>query len=251
MADPIIVKVSELPELMDLAAGDLITTVDISEAISANKTKKLQAGNLKVFATAQLADSIVTVAKLADDAVESAKIKDLNVTTGKLAAKAVTAAKIADNTITATQMATGAAIGNIATGAIATAKLADNAVTEAKLGAIKRTIIIPIAGDEDDIIVKNYPRKSAWAAMLDTHTILSVAVVISGAVSSSGVVTVAVSNAGGVAATVSVSQGEFSASTTTIVEAYKTAAAFAPIGINVTAAGVGAKGLSVYLEVLG
>ena len=37
MADPIVVKVSELTELMDLAAGDLITAVDVSEAVSANK----------------------------------------------------------------------------------------------------------------------------------------------------------------------------------------------------------------------
>lgn len=232
MADPIVVKVSELTELTDLATGDLVTVVDASEAVSANKTKKLQAGNLKLFTSGQLANSIITAAQLANDAVETVAIKDLNVTTGKLANLAVTAAKIANGTITATQ-------------------LANDAVTEAKLGAIKRTVIIPIAGDEDDIIVKNYPRKSAWAAMLDTHTILSVAVVLHGAVSSSGVVTVAVSNAGGVAATVSVPQGSWSASTTTIAPAYKTAAAFAPIGINVTAAGVGAKGLSVYLEVLG
>ena len=74
---------------------------------------------------------------------------------------------------------------------------------------------------------------------------------ISGTVSSSGVVTVAVSNAGGVAATISVPQGSWNASTTTIATAYKTAAALAPVGINVTAAGTGAKGLSVYLEVLG
>lgn len=232
MADPIVVKVSELTELTDLATGDLVTVVDASEAVSANKTKKLQAGNLKLFTSGQLANSIITAAQLANDAVETVAIKDLNVTTGKLANLAVTAAKIANGTITATQ-------------------LADDAVTEAKLGAIKRTVIIPIAGDDDDIIVKNYPRRFAWPAMLDTHVILSVAVVISGAVSSSGVVTVAVSNAGGVAATVSVPQGSWSASTTTIATAYKTAAALAPVGINVTAAGVGTKGLSVYIEVLG
>jgi hypothetical protein len=232
MADPIVVKVSELTELTDLATGDLITVVDISEVVSANKTKKLQAGNIKLFTSGQLADSIVTAAKLANDAVETAAIKDLNVTTGKLANLSVTAAKIANGTITATQ-------------------LADDAVTEAKLGAIKRTVVIPIAGDEDNIIVKNYPRRFAWPAMLDTHIIQSVTVVLSGAVSTSGVVTVAVSNAGGVAATVSVPQGSWSASTSSIATAYKTAASLAPVGINVTAAGVEAKGLSVYLEVLG
>lgn len=100
MADPIVVKVSALPELNDLATGDLITAVDISESIAANKTKKLQAGNLKVFTSTQITDATVTAAKLSTDAVETAKIKDLNVTTGKLADLAVTAAKIADATIT-------------------------------------------------------------------------------------------------------------------------------------------------------
>lgn len=242
MADPIIVKVSELTELEDLAAGDLITAVDISEAVSANKTKKLQAGNIKIFSSEQLANSVVPGRALEPGAVIAGKIATDGLSETE---------QIKNDIITAPKMKVGAALGNLVDNTIPGAKLVDNSVTEAKLGAIKRTVIIPIAGDEDDIIVKNYPRKSAWAAMLDTHTILSVAVVISGAVSSSGVVTVAVSNAGGVAATVSVPQGSWSASTTTIATDYKTAAAFAPIGINVTAAGVGAKGLSVYLEVLG
>lgn len=251
MADPILVKVSELTELIDLAAGDLITAVDVSEAVSANKTKKLQAGNLKLFTSGQLANSIVTAAQLATDAVETVAIKDLNVTTGKLANLAVTAAKIANGTITATQMAAGAAVANIATGGIATAKLADEAVTEAKLGAIVRTVIIPVYGDLDSIVVANYPRRFSWAHALDGHVITRATVVLHGAVSSSGSVTVAITNAGGTAATISVAQGLWSATTTTIAASYKNAVALAPVGINVTAAGTGAKGLSVYLEMLG
>lgn len=77
MADPIVVKVSELTELADLAAGDLITAVDVSEAISANKTKKLQAGNIKVFSSAQLADQVVSNVKLANGAVSYQKIDGL------------------------------------------------------------------------------------------------------------------------------------------------------------------------------
>lgn len=234
MADPIVVKVSELTELTDLAAGDLVTVVDVSEAVSANKTKKLQAGNLKLFTSGQLANSIVTAAQLANNAVETVAIKDLNVTTGKLANLAVTAAKIANGTITATQ-------------------LADDAVTEAKLGAIKRTVIIPIYGDADSIVVANFPRRFSWPHALDGHVITRATVVLHGAVSSSGSVTVAITNAGGTITStpISVAQGQWSATTTTIVASYKTAAALAPVGINVTATGTGAKGLSVYLEMLG
>ncbi|MDD4027024.1 MAG: hypothetical protein PHO75_02430 [Candidatus Shapirobacteria bacterium] len=47
------------------------------------------------IATAEIADSAITVAKLATDSVETVKIKDLNVTTGKIAANAVTLAKLA------------------------------------------------------------------------------------------------------------------------------------------------------------
>ena len=234
MADPIVVKVSGLTELTDLATGDLVTVVDVSEAVSANKTKKLQAGNLKLFTSGQLANSICTAAQLANNAVETVAIKDLNVTTGKLANLAVTAAKIANGTITATQMA-------------------DEAVTEAKLGAIVRTVIVPVYGDLDSIVVANYPRRFSWVHALDGHVITRATVVLHGAVSSSGSVTVAITNAGGTITStpISVAQGQWSATTTTIDASYKTAAALAPVGINVTAAGTGAKGLSVYLEMLG
>lgn len=77
MTDPIVVKVSELTELADLAAGDLITAVDVSEAISANKTKKLQAGNIKIFSSAQLSDQVVSNVKLANGAVSYQKIDGL------------------------------------------------------------------------------------------------------------------------------------------------------------------------------
>lgn len=86
MADPIVVKVSELPELMDLAAGDLITAVDVSEMISADKTKKLQAGNIKVFSTAQLAANVVENAQIKNGAVTGAKIDSGTITSANLAA---------------------------------------------------------------------------------------------------------------------------------------------------------------------
>lgn len=231
MADPIVVKVSELTELTDLAAGDLITAVDISEAVSSNKTKKLQAGNLKVFATAQLADSIVTVAKLANDAVETAKIKNLNVTTAKLAAKAVTAAKIADNTITATQ-------------------LANDAVTEAKLGAIKRTIAIPVFGFEDNIIVKNFTNLFSFPPMLNGHVITAVYGALLGAVSNSGALTIKVRNGLNEMSSITISQSAWSG-TGSINTSYDDVASFGKLSVNVTGAGSGAKGLTIYLEVTG
>ena len=282
MADPILVKVSLLTELTDLAAGDLIAAVDVSEAVSANKTKKLQAGNIKLFTSEQLANSIVTAAQLANNAVETLAIKDANVTTAKLAAGAVTATQIADTTITggklvngtitATQIAnttiTGAKLVNktitaaqiadntitaaqIATDGVGSAEIAAGAVTQVKLSGIVRTVCIPVYGDLDSIVVANFPRRFSWVHALDGHVITRATVVLHGAVSSSGSVTVAITNAGGTAATISVAQGLWSATTTTIAASYKTAVALAPVGINVTAAGTGAKGLSVYLEMLG
>ncbi len=99
----------------------------------------------------------------------------------------------------------------------------------------------------------NYPRRFSWVHALDGHVITRATVVLSGAVSSSGSVTVAITNAGGTitSSPISVAQGQWSATTTTIVASYKNAVALAPVGINVTAAGTGAKGLSVYLEMLG
>ena len=232
MADPIVVKVSELTELIDLAAGDLITAVDISEAVSANKTKKLQAGNLKVFNSGQITDGVVTVSKLANDAVETVAIKDLNVTTGKLANLSVTAAKIANGTITATQ-------------------LANDAVTEAKLGAIKRTVAIPVFGREDAVIVKNFVRIFSWAPMLNGHIVVGASAVLLGSVSSSGGVGMTLTNQNGTMATISIAQGAWSASAGSINTSYDEAASFATFSINVTSAGSGAKGLTVYLEVLG
>lgn len=89
MADPIIVKVSALTELpaANLASGDLITVVDISESISSNKTKKLKAGSLKIFSgtqinsgtviTSHLAEKIVTTPKLGDNSVTEAKLGEI------------------------------------------------------------------------------------------------------------------------------------------------------------------------------
>jgi hypothetical protein len=242
MADPIVVKVSELTELTDLATGDLITAVDVSEAVSANKTKKLQAGNIKLFTSDQFADNVVPGRALEPGAVIAGKIATDGLSeTGQ----------IKNGIITALKMAAGAALGNLVDNTIPGMKLVDDSVTERKLGAIVRSVCIPVYGDLDSIVVANFPRRFPWVHALDGHVITRATVVLHGAVSSSGSVTVAIANAGGTVATISVAQGLWSATTTTIAASYKTAVALAPVGINVIAAGTGAKGLSVYLEMLG
>lgn len=73
--DPIVVKVSALGELTDLATDDLLQVVDVSEELVANKTKKMQAGSIKVFTASQITDGILTNSKLADNTIENAKLK--------------------------------------------------------------------------------------------------------------------------------------------------------------------------------
>lgn len=74
MADPVVVKVSALTELTDLATGDLIEVVDISEPDVAKKTKKLPAGSVKIFNANQIIDGIVTQSKLTNESVSLAKL---------------------------------------------------------------------------------------------------------------------------------------------------------------------------------
>lgn len=105
MADPIVIKISELTELAALATGDWLQVVDISESLVANKTKKIQAGSLKVFTDAQLENSVVIATKIATDAVETLKIKDAAVTATKIAANAVETLKIKDAAVTLAKLA--------------------------------------------------------------------------------------------------------------------------------------------------
>jgi hypothetical protein len=251
MADPIVVPVSLLPELMDLATGDLITAVDISEAVSANKTKKLQAGNIKIFSTAQLADSIVTVAKLANDAVESAKIKDLNVTTGKLADKAVTAAKIADTTITGGKLVNGTITATqIANNTITATQIADNAVTESKLGTIKRTVMFRITGPLDEVEVLNFGNFVSWPVSLNGFVVVDARINL--ATAGTSTTTVVLSNQGGVMSTLSLASGATGMSATgTIASSYRTASTNSFLAVNVSAAGTNAAGLTITLVLEG
>lgn len=74
MADPIIVKVSDLTELSALASGDLLEVVDVSESVVSEKTKKLQAQSIKIFNANQLSANVVTGPAIANASVSLAKL---------------------------------------------------------------------------------------------------------------------------------------------------------------------------------
>jgi hypothetical protein len=121
MADPVIVKVSDLTELTDLASGDLLTVVDISESVVSAKTKKLQAQSVKIFNANQLGANVVSQAAIANLAISSDKLATGAVTAGKIAAGGVSAsnqfaaqvvdtATIADATVTLAKLAANASV---------------------------------------------------------------------------------------------------------------------------------------------
>ena len=251
MADPIVVKVSELTELTDLATGDLVTVVDVSEAVSANKTKKLQAGNLKLFTSGQLANSIITAAQLANDAVETVAIKDANVTTAKLATGAVTATQIADTTITGGKLVNGTITATqIANNTITATQIADNAVTESKLGTIKRTVMFRITGPLDEVEVLNFGNFVPWPVSLNGFVVVDARINLK--TPGTSTTTVILTNQGGTMATLSLASGATGMSATgTIASSYRTASTNSFLAVNVSAAGTNAAGLTITLVLEG
>lgn len=293
MADPTVKKITELTAATGIASDDQFVIVDVSEALAANRTKKISANMVKLFNAAQITDGIILDSKLATNSVTNTKIADGAVSNLKLRNSAgnsvignpsnaagppqdivarsdqdgqvlkrfgggtigfgtVSRAGIADEAITEIKLATNSVTNiKIADGAITESKLANGAVTQAKLSAIVRTIVIPVYGDDEAVTVKNHPRRFTWPPALNGHVITGVNAVLSGNRSTSGSVIIEISNGGGVVATLSILAGQWSATTSTISATYKTASSLLPVGINVTAAGTSAKGLTVYLEMLG
>lgn len=278
MADPIVVKVSALTELTDVAAGDLFTVVDISEAISSEKTKKIQATNLKLFASAQIADTIVTAAKLAADAVETAKIKNLNVTTDKLADNSVTAEKLRDSAALSVigngtnavanpadilagtdghvLRRSGSTVGfgqvveaGIANLAVTNSKLADNAVTEAKLGTIKRTVIIRVLGPTDTVAAGSYGKLLPVPVSLNGFVVVDIRMNVSAP--STGPTIANVKVAGGICSTLTVAANQTGMNASgTISGTYKTFYTNNFVEVDVTT-GSSATGLTVTLVLEG
>ena len=268
MADPIVVKVSALTELTDVAAGDLFTVVDISEVISSEKTKKIQATNLKLFATDQIADTIVTAAKLAADAVETAKIKNLNVTTDKLADNSVAAEKLRDSAALSVIGNGTNAVANpadivagsdgyvlrragtaLAFGQVSNAGIADNAITESKLGTIKRTVIIRVLGPTDTVATGSYGKLLPVPVSLNGFVVVDIRMNVSEP--STGTTIANVKVAGGICSTLTVAANQTGMNASgTISGTYKTFYTNDFVEVDVTT-GSSATGLTVTLVLEG
>ena len=262
MADPIVVKVSDLTEHTALAPGDLFTVVAVNESNVQDKTKKLPAANVKLFNANQITDGIVTNSKITDGAVTSSKLGAGAVTAGKIAsggisassqfaAQVVDTAALKDANVTVGKMAANSVDSDqYVDGSIDTEHLANDAVTEAKLGAIIRTVAIPVFGFEDVVYQKNFTNAFRWPMTLNGHSITGARAVILDALSSNGGIGVAIVNAGGTVSSFTIAQGA-RAGTSGITAAYDDAATDQPVSVNITYSGTTAKGLTVYLEVTG
>lgn len=212
--------------------------------------------------TATIRAANVTLAKMAANSIDSDQYVDGSIDRVHLAADIVDGTKIADDAVDSEHIKDGAidlahmSVNSIDSdqyvdGSIDTVHLANDAVTEAKLGAIKRTVAIPIFGLEDDITAKNFARVFAWPPSVNGHIVTAAHAVILGAVSTSGGVGITLTNQNGTMATITVAQSAWSASAASISSSYYTAQSFATFSVNVTAAGSGAKGLTIFLEITG
>jgi len=233
MADPVIKKIDTLVDLVGIAAsGDKMVVIDASDTDPVTKTK--------LVAMSQL--SIHTASQLATDVVENSQIVDGAVTTGKLAADAVDGTKIADDSIDSEHYVDGS---------IDEAHLANNAVTEAKLGTIKRTVIIRATAIGDDVEVTNLSKLFPFPVTLNNFIVIDARINLATA-SSSGAVTVALTNQGGTMATLSLAAGATGmGSSGSISASYRTALTNNFLGANITSAGTEAKGLSITLVLQG
>lgn len=272
MADPIVVKVSALNELTaaELATGDLITIVDISEVISSNKTKKLQAGSLKIFTSSQIADSTVIASKLATDSVETLKIKNENVTTAKIANAAVTSAKLRNSAALSvignstnaaavpadlTAVSDGQVLRRSGTtlgfGQIVAAGIADNAITEAKLGMIKRTVMIRVTGPADPVETQNYGNFFPWPVTLNGFNVVDARINLAAASGVTGV-TVVLSNQGGTMTTLTLAPGKTGMDSSGTIDTNRDQAITNNfLQVSVTSTNLANKGLTITLVLEG
>ena len=243
MADPIIKKIDQHPNLVGVAAiDDKVLGIDTSQLDPAQKTVLISMNQI----------SIHTASQLAADVVESVQIKDAAVTATKIGADAVSGTKIADDSIDSEHYVDGsidtAHIGNLQ---VTTDKLAANAVTEAKLGTIKRTVVIRVMSPDDTLTVGSTLNFFPFPVSLNNFIVIDARMNLSVA-SSSGNVTVELKNQGGTMATLSLAAGATGLSSSgTINTSYKTAITNNFLGVNVTAAGTGAKGLTITLVLQG
>ena len=173
---------------------------------------------------------------VSESVVNMTKLVPMNLlsihTSSQLAANVVGGAQIKD--------------GNVTTG-----KLANNAVTEAKLGTIKRTLFLRVSAPDDTLTVGSTTNFFPFPISLNNFVVVDARINLVAA-SSSGTVTVALLNQGGTMTTLSLAAGATGMSASgTISTSYRTAKTNNFLGVNVTAAGTGAKGLSITLVLQG
>lgn len=260
-----------------LADGMVVNSKIADGAVTGSKLATASVTESKIgweaVNSAQIGPGAVLTAKIADGAVTEGKLGALAVTSGKIGVGAVIAGKIATGGVSAAAQfaaqvvdttalkdanVTGVKIGweavnwsHLATGAVLTAKIADGAVTQAKLGVIKRMIMVPVFWFEDLVTVKDFTRIMAWHPDLDGHIVTGAWAALLGHESTSGSVVLNLINAGGTMATISIGAGAWSAQSGAISGSYDDVASLATFSVNVTSAGTGAKGLMIYLEVSG
>lgn len=232
MADPTIKRIDEHPNLVGVAAiDDKVLGIDASQLDPAQKTVLISMNQI----------SIHTASQLAADVVESLQIKDSAVTAAKIGADAVSGSKIADDSIDSEHYIDGS---------IDTAHLSDSCVTEAKLGTIKRTVVLRVTSPLDDVEVTNYGGLFPWSVSLNNFIVVDARINL--AVAGSTNTTVVLSNQGGTMSTLTLASGATGLSASGAVAAsYKTATTNGFLGVNVTAAGTGAKGLTITLVLQG
>ncbi len=221
MAEPVTKKIDTLPAMEEpVATNDKLLILDVS-APATTMTKLITMNQVRISAAAQL-DA---------DVVETAKIKDGAVTSSKLATGAVGESKLG-------------------TGAVTESKLGANSVTEAKLGTIKRTVVLRVTSPLDDVEVTNYGGLFPWSVSLNNFIVVDARINLS--VAGSTNTTVVLSNQGGTMSTLTLASGATGLSASgAIAASYKTATTNGFLGVNVTAAGTGAKGLSITLVLQG
>lgn len=221
MAEPVTKKIDTLPAMEEpVATNDKLLLLDVS-APATTMTKLITMNQVRISAAAQL-DA---------DVVETAKIKDGAVTSSKLATGAVGESKLG-------------------TGAVTESKLGANSVTEAKLGTIKRTVVLRVTSPLDDVEVTNYGGLFPWSVSLNNFIVVDARINLS--VAGSTNTTVVLSNQGGTMSTLTLASGATGLSASgAIAASYKTATTNGFLGVNVTAAGTGAKGLTITLVLQG
>jgi hypothetical protein len=169
--------------------------------------------------------------QFATQVVDTAALKNGNVTLGKMAANSVDSDQYVD-------------------GSIDEVHLANGIVSQVKLGAIKRTVLVPLFGWDDLVVSRTFTNVMRWAFTLNGHTVTNVRAAVATPGSATGAITVEVKNNGTSMKTLSIGSGAV-ASSTYSVTSVNSVVTDNPVTVVVTYGGTTAKGLTLYLEVTG